>query len=195
MDYFQTNEASNYSDAAKKRNRIILIIAAVAIGLVGFYAVVEFISSLDLFYTRRTISYNEMVYQRPDTDKIFDKIDEIIEVVNSKATFYKKLKAVKSLEKDYENFYTMSALAYVKHKSDTTDDFFKEEVEFFGEVTPIFQQKLEEMFISCSESSHAERFELEYFGEGFFDSYKDGSIYSDNFVKLLQEESRLVMST
>lgn len=191
MDYFQTNEASNYSDAAKKRNRIILIIAAVAIGLVGFYAVVEFISSLDLFYTRRTISYNEMVYQRPDTDKIFDKIDEIIEVVNSKATFYKKLKAVKSLEKDYENFYTMSALAYVKHKSDTTDDFFKEEVEFFGEVTPIFQQKLEEMFISCSESSHAERFELEYFGEGFFDSYKDGSIYSDNFVKLLQEESRL----
>ena len=25
-----------------------------------------------------------------------------------------------------------------------------------------------------------------------FDSYKDGSIYSDNFVKLLQEESRLV---
>jgi oligoendopeptidase F len=192
MDYFQTNEASNYSDAAKKRNRIILIIAAVAIGLVGFYAVVEFISSLDLFYTRRTISYNEMVYQRPDTDKIFDKIDEIIEVVNSKATFYKKLKAVKSLEKDYENFYTMSALAYVKHKSDTTDDFFKEEVEFFGEVTPIFQQKLEEMFISCSESSHAERFELEYFGEGFFDSYKDGSIYSDNFVKLLQEESRLV---
>ncbi len=100
MDYFQTNEASNYSDAAKKRNRIILIIAAVAIGLVGFYAVVEFISSLDLFYTRRTISYNEMVYQRPDTDKIFDKIDEIIEVVNSKATFYKKLKAVKSLEKD-----------------------------------------------------------------------------------------------
>ena len=153
MDYFQTNEASNYSDAAKKRNRIILIIAAVAIGLVGFYAVVEFISSLDLFYTRRTISYNEMVYQRPDTDKIFDKIDEIIEVVNSKATFYKKLKAVKSLEKDYENFYTMSALAYVKHKSDTTDDFFKEEVEFFGEVTPIFQQKLEEMFISCSEQS------------------------------------------
>ena len=93
MDYFQTNEASNYSDAAKKRNRIILIIAAVAIGLVGFYAVGRVHKFTGLCFIQDAPYHtNEMVYQRPDTDKIFDKIDEIIEVVNSKATFIRSLK-------------------------------------------------------------------------------------------------------
>ncbi|NLN04278.1 MAG: M3 family oligoendopeptidase, partial [Clostridiaceae bacterium] len=192
MDSHQMNEVNPYSNGARKRSRVFLIIATVALFCLLFYTVVKYVSTLDLFNTRRTIAYNEMVYQRPDTDKIFEKIDDIIELVSGKESFYKKLKALRSLEKDYENFYTMQTLAYIKHKSDNTDEFFKGENDFFGEVAPKFQQKLEELFVACSKSSHAKRFELEYFGEGFFDSYKNGSVYSDNFVKLLQEESRLV---
>lgn len=185
----------NYNNTSKDGLRIKIIIGVIVllpISIIILGSVLVSLFDRPFWADRRTIPYSDMVYERPDSEGLFTEIDEIIQMVKGNKSFNDILSAIMELNKGYENFYTMSSLAYIKNMVDVTDEVYTAESVFFGEVTPKFQQKLEELFVACAESKHADKLESEYFGKGFFDAYKDGSIYSDAYVKLLQKEARLI---
>lgn len=149
----------------------------------------------ELYVQRRTVPFDEMVYERPDFDAFCQEIQDTVDQIEGNQGSYKKqLSSIQALNTGYWDYYTMYALAQLKYSLDTEDDFFYNEYLFFGETEPELLQEMDALYVACSQSTYKDKFEEDYFGEDYLDQYEDGGSYSDQLVSLLQQESELVLA-
>lgn len=175
----------------RSKKSILMIVGIVILALVVRVAILSlFRTSND--YERRTIPFAEMVYSRPDLSSIIEKFDDVIDVLEKDSTYEEQLEAVKSVNDDYWNFYTMQSIAELKSDIDTTDAFYQDECSFFNINTPLLEQKVEEYYIASSKSQYKEQLETDWFGEDGLNGYEDGATYNDAYVALLQKEANLI---
>lgn len=148
------------------------------------------------FYnSRRTVAFSEMVYTRPDfTGFLKDTQETTKQIQGSKSSYRKQLDGLQTFYKAYQNYYTMYSLAYLKYAINTNDSFYYDEYLFFGETEPELEQAMENLFVACCKSKHKNKFEKDFFGEGFLDQYKGGGTYSDVLVDLMKQEAQLVQN-
>ncbi|MBQ8587450.1 MAG: hypothetical protein IJ453_05130 [Oscillospiraceae bacterium] len=138
------------------------------------------------------IPFDEIVYERPDTQAMIDGFAKIGEMAAAGEDADDILDAFDALYGDYAWFHTMSTYAYIRYCLDLDDSFYDEENSWCDEQSPLLSQAEENCYIAMGESSLREELERKYFGEGFFDYYDQNQIYSnDRVVELMQEESNL----
>ena len=137
--------------------------------------------------TREDILFSEMEYVRPDEDAIIGKLDDIITCIEGgTASIDEQLTSLQDFNADYYDIYTMYSLATIKHSQDMTDEFFAEEIDFFGKFLPLYSQKTEDILVACAQSPYADTFEAKFFGVGTLEEYKDGGLMTDECVELSQ---------
>ncbi len=143
----------------------------------------------------RGCPFSEMTYTRPDVDAFIKMVQNTTNKIKKNDISYaKQLSELIDLNEGYWEYYTMYSLAYVKYAINTNDDFYSDEYLYFGETEPKISQALENLYVACSKSKHKDRFEEDYFGEGFLDEYQSGGSLSNELVQLFQQETQLIQT-
>ena len=140
------------------------------------------------------VSFDEMVYERPDLEALRAAVSEVEEGLDSGLSYSKIREMLDNCYEQYYHFYTMYNLSDIRSCQDLTDEYYAAEYQWCSENFSVVQQLFDEMYYACAASSLGETLEEKYFWDGFLDDYSDESesIYSDAVVALMQQESALL---
>ena len=145
-----------------------------------------------LDYGRDTVSFNDIVYSRPDAKSLIEGFNEASKLITEgKAEYDAQLNSIHALETDYSNYSTMYNYTYIMNSKDKSNSYWNEEYDFISSYEPQLIKAVEALFVAAASSEHFESFEKDYFGVGTLAEYKDGGKYTDTLVKLLEEENEL----
>lgn len=140
----------------------------------------------------QVIPFEEMEYTRPDIENM-QSILEKVRQASSEEDLDGVLNGIYDLYDAFDWFYTAYNLADIGYSGDLTSSYWEGEYQYCGAASGQVDGMLEQMYRILADSPLADTLEGEdYFGEGFFDAYRGESIYSDEFLALLEEESGLV---
>ncbi len=84
------------------------------------------------------MSFANFEYQRPDMEILQGQFEELLQSFE-KASAPDQISQVRAIKKLREAFSTQQSLCYVRHSSNTTDEFYEKENAFFDEVGPQFE--------------------------------------------------------
>lgn len=143
-------------------------------------------------YGRETIDFDKIEYKTPDFDAVNDKIRGVISAIEkNELPFEEQIELIEALEDDYNNILTMRTIADLKVAADSSSSYWTSEYAYITGSYPSFASNIEDMYVAAANSSHSERFENEYFGEGLVEEYKDGGKFTDALVALFEKEEAL----
>ena len=84
--------------------------------------------------------FHKLPYQRPDMDELKTDFNSIIELFDNSQNVNQQLICIQRLESIKSHFGTMNTLASIRHTIDTRDEFYDQEIEFFNENSPLFEE-------------------------------------------------------
>ena len=143
-------------------------------------------------YNRGTINFTDIEYSRPNIAAIVTDFENVSESIKkNEVSFDYQLGKIIALEDAYSNLLTMRTYSTVLFYRDNSDSYWADEYDYISTNFPYFSKAVEELFVSAANSPHSEKFEEEYFGEGLIEEYKDGGIYTDEIVELMEKEAEL----
>ena len=127
-------------------------------------------------------------------DDLRTHIDAVGEALDAGADFETLEPLLDACEDDYDVFYTMYSIAFIRSCQDMTDEYYADEYAWLDETSAELSQLMEKLYFRCGMSDMALELEEKYFWPGFAEEYADDSnaFYSDEMVALLQEESNLI---
>ena len=142
-------------------------------------------------YNRGTINYENIEYKRPDIDDVTSSAESVSDIITkNEISFELQMEKIEEIEAPYNNVVTMATIVDIETRKNSADEFWAGEYEYINTSYPSFAQSIEKIFVAAANSVHAEQFESEYFGEGLIEDYKDGGIYTDELVFLMEEEAK-----
>ena len=138
------------------------------------------------------MKFNEMPYRRPDPEAVKAELSALTERLK-KAADYEEARAV-FLEKEEKEkaVDTMGTLAYVRHSIDTRDEFYNEEIDFWDEIEPEFEEYEQAWIDAMLESPFRKDFEAEYGSLLFLNAEISRKTFSSEIIPEMQKENELV---
>ncbi len=141
---------------------------------------------------RGTAHYSELEYSYPDTEALITGLTAVTDAIeNQGEDFESLLGMIEALEPVYADFLTAYSYLSIETAKDSAASPYAEDYLRICEIYPTVIDLIEEMSVAAATSAHAQRFEDEYFGEGFIEEYGGGERYTDAATALLTEEARL----
>ena len=138
------------------------------------------------------MKFSEMPYKRPDPEAVKSELAALTERLKNAAD-YAEARAVflekEEMEKEVD---TMGTLAYVRHSIDTRDEFYDEEIEFWDEVGPEFEEYEQAWIDAMLESPFRKDFEAEYGDLLFVNAEIAKKTFSPEIIEDMQKENELV---
>lgn len=139
-----------------------------------------------------SVSFDDMVYTRPDVEAVRAAADAVLQSVaenDSLAFLTTKILEFEDLNSDYVTNYHLSNIHYSR---DLTDAYWEEEYNFCLENVAKLEQIQEEVYRALARCPHREDLETDtLYGEDFFDSYDGDLLWDDYFVTLSEQEAQL----
>ncbi len=192
-------------NAGKKLLALLLSLAVLLSGcggidVVGFFGAMEEAAGISsgggslkkALSEGRVIPYSEMEYTRPDMEAMEALLENVRETASG-GDLDGTLDGIYELYDAYDRFYTAYSLADIRYSGDLTSAKWEEEYQICGAASGQVDGMLEELYRILALSPLSDTLEGEdYFGAGFFDDYRGESIYSDEFLALLEEENALI---
>ena len=139
----------------------------------------------------KDMTFSQMVYNRPDMENLEEVLQESCRIAREETDVKVIMDAVYDFYDVYDRFYTDLALADIHYSCDLTDEYWQEEYDFCLEQMGTVDAALEELYYALAESSVRKKLEKDYFGRDYFDSYEGESIYSAEFLSLMEQEAQL----
>ena len=144
-------------------------------------------------FSKNAVNFNEIVYSMPDIQEIHDAFDAAINAVEDNSTLFdEQLEKVKAAQGAYDNFITMYTYLQIMIYQNAANQDYTEEFEILSSFQPTVAQHLEIMLVAAARSPHAVRFESEYYGSGLINRYREGGVYTDDTVALMEDEAKLI---
>ncbi len=138
------------------------------------------------------MKFSEMTYTRPDPEAVKAELKEATERLR-KAGSYEEARAVFLEKEEREKAVdTMSTLAYVRHSIDTRDEFYNNEIEFWDEVGPEFEEYEQAWIEALLASPFRADFEAEYGDLLFVNAEISRKTFSPEIIPDMQKENELV---
>lgn len=138
--------------------------------------------------------FGDMVYERPSLEELEALIADAEDAMDAGEDY----ETVEPLLDDcflyYYHFDTMYTLADIRSCLDLSDEYYADEYLWCAENYTLIDQAMDGLYYFCAASPLAQELEEKYFWEGFCEQYSDESesIYSDETVALMQQESNLI---
>lgn len=136
--------------------------------------------------------YSDMTYTRPDLDELQSILDRVLRSAEE-GILDDTVLAINDFYDGYNWFYTNYSLADILYSGDLSNESYAQEYDVCISAGSQVDSMLDEMYHALAHSSLLEKLEGEdYFGEGFFDDYQGESIYTEEFLDLLDQESEQI---
>ena len=139
---------------------------------------------------RNETAFKNMKYTRPDMEKLELLQTAACDAAN-KGDAETALQCVYDFYEEYDWFYTNYSLADIHYCADLTDSEWEEEYTCCMENSAWVDAALEELYYSLAASPVCDQLEEDFFGDGWFDSYKGENNWDESFVSLMEEEAAL----
>ena len=86
------------------------------------------------------MKFSEMPYKRPDPEEVKAELEALTERLKAAASYEEARAVFLEKEEKEKEVDTMGTLAYVRHSIDTRAEFYDEEIDFWDEVGPEFEE-------------------------------------------------------
>jgi len=138
--------------------------------------------------------FSEMEYERPSLEEMDALILAAEEAMDAGADFETLEPLLDDCFLYYYHYDTMYTLADIRSCLDQSDEYYAEEYLWCSENYTLADQAIDGLYYACAASPMAAELEEKYFWEGFCEEYSDEteSIYNDETVALMQQESNLI---
>ncbi|MGF9965046.1 M3 family oligoendopeptidase [Bacillus rhizoplanae] len=137
------------------------------------------------------MSFESYEYKRPNMDEVKERFTEALQQFKSVKTVEEQKKVIAHINAIRNDFSTMYNVCYIRHSIDTTDEFYKEEQDFFDEYSPIVKGYVTKYYEALTQSPFRKQLE-EYYGTQLFAlAEAEMKTYSDDVVADLQLENKL----
>ncbi|SFC11601.1 oligoendopeptidase, M3 family [Bacillus sp. 491mf] len=137
------------------------------------------------------MSFENYEYKRPNMDEVNDKFTATLQEFKNAKTMEEQKEVIAQINEIRNDFSTMYNVCYIRHSVDTTDEFYKEEQDFFDEYSPIVKGYVTKYYEALTQSPFRKQLE-EYYGIQLFAlAEAEMKTYSDEVVADLQLENKL----
>ena len=86
------------------------------------------------------IQFKDFEYKRPNIQEIQEKSKALANLIGEGNSLEVEVQAVKDYFKILDDFDTLENLVAIRNSVDTTDKFYEEEMDYFNEISPLFQE-------------------------------------------------------
>ena len=139
------------------------------------------------------VNFSEMVYTHPDVEAMYAAFDDLTAQAGQGVETDRLLEGFYRVYDRYMDFYTMDSLSNIRYSLDITEPYYKDEYDFCELESPNVEEKLEALYKAFAASSNRDELEQAYFGEGFFLSYDDYEVYTnEEYLSLKKQEEELL---
>ncbi|MBQ4425973.1 MAG: M3 family oligoendopeptidase [Lachnospiraceae bacterium] len=138
------------------------------------------------------MKFSEMPYKRPDPEAVKSELAALTERLKNAADYAEARAVFLEKEEKEKEVDTMGTLAYVRHSIDTRDEFYDEEIEFWDEVGPEFEEYEQAWIDAMLESPFRKDFEAEYGDLLFVNAEIAKKTFSPEIIEDMQKENELV---
>lgn len=135
---------------------------------------------------------SEMVYTRPDTEKLITDLEALTEKAAACTDAEALLADYYAIAPQLQDLGTMDSLAFYRYSLDMSDEFYAGEYDFCEEQRGIAEEKESALYAAFAASPCRDALEKAYFGEGFFRDYDDFNTAEERYFDLLQQENELL---
>ena len=135
---------------------------------------------------------SEMVYTRPDADKLIADLEALTEKVPGCSDAEALLNDYYPIAVQISNYATMWSLAYFHYSMDMNDSYFADEYNYCEEQGDIAEEKENALYAAFAASPCRDELEKAYFGEGFFLDYDNFNVGDESYLDLLKQENDLL---
>ena len=138
--------------------------------------------------------FSDMEYERPSLEDLDELITAAEEAMDAGSDFATVEPLLDDCFLYYYHYDTMCTLADIRSCLDQSDEYYAGEYLWCMENYTLADQAIDGLYYACAASPLAAELEENYFWEGFCEEYSDEteSIYTDETVALMQQESNLV---
>ena len=139
-------------------------------------------------------AYDEIIYRRPSLADIQSAVDALEEALARGEALERLEEQLDEIGALYDEFDTMATIAEIENNRDLSDAYWQRESAWCSEHYSELQRLLDESYSACAQSTRGEALERDYFWPGFREEYGEDreTLYTDDLIALMQEESRLV---
>ena len=134
---------------------------------------------------------SEMVYTRPDAEKLIADIEALTEKVPGCDDAETLLKDYYPIAERFHDVEAMYSLTYFHYSMNMSDRYF-DEYDYCNEQSVTVDEKVNALYAALAASPCRDELEKAYFGEGFFLDYDDFSVGDETYFDLKRQENDLV---
>lgn len=137
------------------------------------------------------MKFSELPYKRPDMDQIKQDFSTKIDQIKGAKDGQAVIALIKEVNEMRGFFDTMSSLSNVRYASDTKNQEYQEERQFFDENQPEYTQLIYEFYSAVLESGFVDAVQEE-FGNHYINLLKlKTKVFSYDIIPYLREENKL----
>lgn len=135
--------------------------------------------------------FSEMIYQRPDFDKLESDFRQKIDVLINSNSVEKQAGVIDEINRMREDVDTAMSLARIRQTIDTRDAFYDGESSFFDENSPRYQALIDEYYRALTTSLFRQALEIRFGKRLFALAEAAQKTFKPAIMEDLSEENRL----
>lgn len=137
------------------------------------------------------MKFNEFNYQRPNMEELETKFNQLLQEFSTAQSFEQQDKVMEAINGVRSKYESMSEIAGIRHTIDTTNDFYKEEQDFFDETRPIYQGLISKYYHALVNSKFRNELEQKWGAQLFNIAEFALKTFAPEIIEDLQIENKL----
>lgn len=136
-------------------------------------------------------TFIDLPYQRPDMEDFSRKFREELDAFQHASDFTQQDLVMARINDLRNTFDSLSQIVYIRHSIDTTNAVYREEQDFFDEMSPVYQGLVNEYYQVLVQSSFRKELEAKWGDQLFRMADQTLRTFSPLVIEDLQQENRL----
>lgn len=137
------------------------------------------------------MKFNEFNYQRPNMEELETKFNNLLQDFSATQSFEQQDKVMEAINDVRGKYESMSEIAGIRHTIDTTNEFYKEEQDFFDEARPIYQGLISKYYYALVNSKFRNELEQKWGAQLFDIAEFTLKTFAPEIIEDLQIENKL----
>lgn len=138
------------------------------------------------------MKFNEFQYKRPNMEVFRDGFNQLLEQMKQASSVEEQMNGMSEIIELRTEFESMMRLVSTRHTIDTTDEFYKQEQDYFDEWRPVYQGLIHNYYEVIIHSSFRKELEKKWGKQLFNIAEANLKTFSEDVVDDLKQENKLV---
>ncbi|MGY3716539.1 M3 family oligoendopeptidase [Sutcliffiella cohnii] len=138
------------------------------------------------------MKFHEYPYNRPNVGQLEEKYELLLTEFSEASTVAFQEEALRKINEIRNEISTLSNLVSIRHSVDTNDEFYREEQEYFDEVSPLFQALDTKLYEALLGSKFRNELEAKWGSQLFALAECELKTFHPSIIEELQKENKLI---